>query len=76
MNTAVERHCGTGCNITHTVHLMFKHVECQMKSVPDGLGDKMEGWVELMHQWGMWLRRCLRTVKDPLVCAHTRERVL
>jgi hypothetical protein len=76
MNAAVESHRGTGCNITHKVHLMFKHVEWQMKLLPGGLGDKMEDWVELMHQWGMRLRRRLRTVKDPLVHANTRARVL
>ena len=72
----MESHSGVGCNITYKVHLMFKHVEYQMKWLPGGLEDKMEDWVELMHQWGMWLRRRLRTVKDPLVRVNTRTIVL
>ena len=76
VNAAVESHREVGCNITHKVHLMLKHVEGQTRSLPRGLGDKMEDWVELMHQWGMRLRRRLRTVKDPLVRANTRAKVL
>ena len=76
VNAAVDLHCGIGCNITHKVHLMWKHVEWQMKKLPGGLGDKMEDWVELMHQWGMRQRRRLRTVKDPYVCANARAKEL
>ena len=47
-----------------------------MKSLPGGLGDKMEDRVELMHQLGMLLRQRLRMVKDPLVCANVMVRVL
>jgi len=32
-----------------------------------GLGDKMEDWVERLHQWGMQQRRQFRTVQNPLV---------
>ena len=55
---------------------MWKHVEWQMIIIPGGLGDKMEDWVELQHQWGMRLRRQLRMVKDPLVRANARAKVL
>ena len=65
VNAAVDLHCQIGCNITHKVHLMWKHVEWQMNLLPGGLGDKMEDWVELMHQLGMRQRRRLRMVKDP-----------
>eukprot|EP00984_Skeletonema_dohrnii_P014256 scaffold5971_cov111-Skeletonema_dohrnii-CCMP3373.AAC.1 len=34
-----------------------------MKSIPGGLGDKMEDWVELMHQTGQRLRVRFRSVK-------------
>ena len=75
-NAAVDGHCELGCSITHKVHLMWKHVEWQMKAVEGGLGDKMEDWVELQHQWGMRLRRRFRTVVDPLIRARARAKVL
>ena len=31
-----------------------------------GLGDKMEDWVERLHQWGMQQRRRFHTVRTPL----------
>ncbi len=34
----------------------------------------MEDWVERLHQWGIWMRRRFRTVQDPLVRAHAREK--
>ena len=76
VNAAVECHTSLGCNITHKVHLMWKHVAWQMRNIPGGLGGKMEDWVERMHQWGMRFRRRLRTVKDPLVRAKARSKVL
>jgi len=62
------------CSITPKVHTMLKHVKWQMKNLPGGLGDKMEDWVERIHQWGIRMRRRFRTVQDPLVCAHAREK--
>jgi hypothetical protein len=38
-------------------------------SYPGGLGDKMEDWVERLHQWGIQQRRHFRTVQIPLVHA-------
>jgi hypothetical protein len=58
------------CSITPKVHAMLRHVQWQMKNLPGGLGDKMEDWVERLHQWGIRLRRRFRTVQDPLVRAH------
>ncbi len=52
-----------GCSVTPKVHLMLKHVAQQMKSFPGGVGDKMEDWVELMHQTGQRLRVRFRTVR-------------
>ncbi len=34
----------------------------------------MEDWVERLHQWGIRMRRCFRTVQDPLVHAHAQEK--
>ena len=53
---------------------MLRHVEWQMKNIPGGLGDKMEDWVERLHQWGMQQRRRFRTVQNPLVRAMAREK--
>jgi hypothetical protein len=62
------------CSITPKVHAMLRHVKWQMKNLPGGLGDKMEDWVERLHQWGIRMRRRFRTVQDPLVRAHAREK--
>ena len=60
------------CTITPKVHMMLKHVEWQMTNIKGGLGDKMEDWVERLHQTGMRMRQqfCNRT---PL-CGRLRER--
>ncbi len=39
-----------------------------------GLGDKMEDWVERLHQWGMQQPRQFQTVQNPLIRAMARER--
>ena len=46
-----------------------------MGKIKGGLGDKMEDWVERLHQTGMRLRQQFRTVQNPVVRAHARERV-
>ena len=56
-------------SITPKVHVMLRHVKWQMKNLPGGLGDKIEDWVERLHQWGIRMRRHFRTVQDPLVRA-------
>ena len=33
------------CTVTPKVHMMLKHVKCQMTNIKGGLGDKMEDWV-------------------------------
>ena len=50
MFAAVYYHIQIGCNVTHKVHLMWRHVANQTKYVPGGLGEKMEDWVEHQHQ--------------------------
>ncbi len=62
------------CPITPKVHIMLRHVFSQMIHLPGGMGDKMEDWVERLHQWGIRLRRRFRTVQDPLVRATAREK--
>jgi len=59
VDAAVQAHKDVGCNITHKVHLMWKHVAWQMNELKDvgGLGDKMEDWVERAHQDGARRRR-------------------
>lgn len=64
VQAAVDCHERLGCNITHKVHLMLVHVYLQMMTVPRGLGEKMEDWVELQHQIGSRRRRRFRTMKD------------
>jgi hypothetical protein len=41
------------CSITPNLHAMLRHVQWQMKNLLGGLGDKMEDWVEHLHQWEM-----------------------
>jgi hypothetical protein len=62
------------CSITPKVHAMLKHVKWQMQNLPGGLGDKMEDWVERLHQWEICMRRRFCTVQDPLVHAHVQEK--
>ena len=47
-----------------------------MEHVPGGLGDKMEDWIEHAHQADARLRARFRTVKDPLVRAVARARLV
>jgi hypothetical protein len=45
-----------------------------MKNIPGGLGNIMEDWVKLLHQWGMQQRRHFCTVQNPLVHAVAGEK--
>ena len=74
VSAAVQSSGILGCPITPKVHTMLRHVEWQMKNIPGGLGDKMEDWVERLHQWGMQQRWRFRTVQNPLVRAMAREK--
>jgi hypothetical protein len=75
VDTAIQiagsKHAGT--YEAPKVHTMLRHVEWQMKNIPGGLGDKMEDWVEHLHQWGMQQRWRFCTVQNPLVRAMARE---
>eukprot|EP00956_Cyclotella_meneghiniana_P036251 scaffold123208_cov22-Cyclotella_meneghiniana.AAC.1 len=74
VKAAGEVHVSLGCSVTHKVHLMMCHVADQMRYVPGGLGEKMEDWVELMHQIGARARRRFRTTKDLAMRAKARAR--
>jgi hypothetical protein len=71
---AIDCHVNIGCSITHKVHLMLCHVLEQMSKIPGGLGEKMEDWVELMHQIGNRARIRFRTTKDLEARALARAR--
>ena len=43
---AANSHVQMGCIVTPKVHLMWRHVEEQMKTIPGGLDKKREDWVE------------------------------
>jgi glycerol-3-phosphate responsive antiterminator len=53
---------------------MPKHVAWQMEDIPGGLGDKMEDFVERMHQTGICLRDHFCRVKNPVVHVQAREK--
>jgi hypothetical protein len=53
---------------------MLEHVEWQMTNIRGGLGDKMEDWVERLHQDGKRKRLRFRTVQNPIARAHAREK--
>jgi hypothetical protein len=74
VSAAVEGSRTLGCPVTPKVHTMLRHVHWQMRNLHWGLGDKMEDWVERLHQWGMQQRRQFRTVQNPLVRMNAREK--
>ncbi len=62
------------CTVTPNVHLMLEYIEWQMRNIQGGLGEKMEDWVERLHQTKK--RECLRycTVQNPIVRSLAREK--
>ena len=48
---------------------MLKHVKWQMKNLPRGLGDKIEDWVDCLHQWGIHTRKATSHNMHPNVLA-------
>ena len=54
---------------------MLEHVvERQMSNIRGGVGDKMEDWVEWLHQDEKQKQLPFRTVQNPFARAHTREK--
>jgi hypothetical protein len=72
---AMQGYTDLKCAITPKVHLMLKHVEWQMKYIRGGLEDKMEDWVERMHQDGMHEQQRFWTLKNPEIRTKAREKV-
>ena len=72
VDAAVKGSKDLQCTVTPKVHLMLEHVEWQMTNIEGGLGDKMEDWVELLHQTGKRQRLRYRTVQNPVVCSLAR----
>ena len=54
---AIRYHQEIGCTITIKGHIMFQHVIQQLLSIPGGLGDKAEDWIERQHQEQTSLRK-------------------
>ena len=76
VHAAVVAHANLGLTITPKVHLMLKHVKWQMINIDGGLGNKMEDWIEKLHQVGKQLQARFRTTKDLQRCAASRAKVV
>jgi hypothetical protein len=74
VSTAVHGNDALRCTVTPKVHLMLKHVVWQMRNIRGGLGNKMEDWVERLHQTGMCLQERFLRVQNPVVRAQAREK--
>jgi hypothetical protein len=74
VDAAVKGSKDLQCTVTPKVHLMLEHVKWQMTNIEGGLGDKMEDWVERLHQTGKHQHLRYRTVQNPVVCSLTREK--
>ncbi len=53
---------------------MLKHIAWQMQNIWGGLGDKMEDWVECLHQTGMRLQLRFCTGQNPAIRANAHEK--
>ncbi len=74
VNAAVQGSKDLQCTVTPKVHLMMEQVEWLMRNIQGGLGDKMEDWVERLHQTKKHERLCYRTVQNPVVHSLAREK--
>ena len=74
VDAAVKGSKDLQCTVTPKVHLMLEHVEWQMTNIEGGLGDKMEDWVERLHQTGKRQRLRYRTVQNPVIRSLAREK--
>jgi hypothetical protein len=62
------------CTVTPKVHMMLKHVKWHMTNIKGGLGNKIDDWVERLHQTGMRMRQGFCTVGNPLVWVVAQRR--
>jgi hypothetical protein len=74
VDAAVQGSKDLQCTVTPKVHLMLEHVEWQMRNIQRGLGDKMEDWVEHLHQTKKREHLRYHTVQNPIVCSLAREK--
>ncbi len=74
VSAAVHGNNALRCTVTPKVHLRLKHVTWQMRNIWGGLVNKMEDWVEQLHQTGMCLREHFCRVKIPVVRAQAGEK--
>ncbi len=74
VDAAVQGSKDLQCTVTPKVHLMLEHVEWQMRNIQGVLSDKMEDWVERLHQTKKRerLRYCI--VQNPIICSLAREK--
>ena len=63
ITAAVHAHVQQDLSVTPKVHLMWNHVELQMR-LPGGLAWKREDWIEHMHQVTNRLRTQFLTTKN------------
>ena len=62
------------CTVIPKVHIMLKHIAFQIRYIWGRVGDKMEDWVERLHQTGMHLWQLFRTVQNLVIRALAREK--
>ncbi len=75
VNAAMQGSKDLQCTVTPKVHLMLEHVEWHMRNIQGGLGDKMEDWVECLHQTKKRKRLRYCTVQNPVVPSLAREKI-
>ncbi len=75
VNAAVKGKKDLQCTVTPKVHLMLEHVERQITNIEVVLGNKMEDWVERLHQTGKRQRLRYCTVQKPVIRSLAREKV-
>ena len=61
---AANSHVQMGYSVTLNVHLLWRHVEEQMKTIPGGLDKKREDWVEQLHQLTSVKRKQFASTRD------------
>jgi hypothetical protein len=74
VQAAVHGNAALRCTVTPKVHLMLKHVAGQMQNILGGVGEKMEDWVEHLHQTGMHLQQRFCTVQNPAIHMNASEK--
>ncbi len=74
VDAAVKDSKDLQCTITPKVHPMLEHIKWQIRNIQGGLGDKMNDWVEHLHQTGKRQHLCYHTVQKLIARSLTREK--